>query len=190
MTTELVLLRYGGRAPPCRRTDGDLHGTRRRRTRLRHRLRPRGTVRFHRSGTGLLPSGGAVPALAYRFDTPDGSVAFSGGTTVNEDLITLARGADILIHQVADLNYLKRHGTDDAKLARMPALHTDVTQVGDVAERARVREPILSHYLPADPAVITEAEWAQRAGYGFSGTTTAGWDGPRRTLHGEPVRFS
>jgi len=134
--------------------------------------------------------GRAVPALAYRFDTPDGSVAFSGDTTVNEDLITLARGADILIHQVADLNYLRRHGTDDAELARMAALHTDVTQVGGVAERARVRELILSHYLPADPAVITEAEWAQRAGSGFSGTTTAGRDGLRRTLHGEPVRLS
>jgi ribonuclease BN (tRNA processing enzyme) len=134
--------------------------------------------------------GRAVPALAYRFDTPDGSVAFSGDTTVNEDLINLARGADILIHQVADLNYLKRHGTDDAELARMAALHTDVTQVGGVAERARVRELILSHYLPADPAAITEAEWAQRAGYGFSGTTTAGRDGLRRTLHGGPVRSS
>jgi ribonuclease BN (tRNA processing enzyme) len=126
--------------------------------------------------------GRAVPALAYRFDTPDGSVAFSGDTTVNEDLISLAREADILVHQVADLNYLKRHGTDDADLERLAALHTDVTQVGGVAERARVRELILSHYLPADPAAISEAEWAQRAGRGFSGTTTAGRDGLRRTL--------
>ena len=128
--------------------------------------------------------GHAVPALAYRFDTPDGSVAFSGDTTVNEDLIALARGADILLHQVADLDYLKRHGTDDAELARMAALHTDVTQVGGVAERARVRELILSHYLPADPDAITEAEWAQRAGHGFNGMTTAGRDGLRRTLPG------
>jgi ribonuclease BN (tRNA processing enzyme) len=128
--------------------------------------------------------GRAVPALAYRFDTPDGSVAFSGDTTVNDDLISLAREADILVHQVADLNYLKRHGTDGAELARMAALHTDVTQVGGVAERARVRELILSHYLPADPAAISEEEWAQRAGRGFSGTTTAGRDGLRRTLPG------
>jgi ribonuclease BN (tRNA processing enzyme) len=126
--------------------------------------------------------GHAVPALAYRFDTPDGSVAFSGDTTVNENLIVLAQEADILVHQVADLAYLKRHGTDDAELARMAALLTDVTQVGGVAERARVRELILSHYLPADPVAITETEWAHRAGHGFSGTTTAGRDGLRRTL--------
>jgi ribonuclease BN (tRNA processing enzyme) len=126
--------------------------------------------------------GRAVPALAYRFDTPDGSVAFSGDTTVNEDLISLAQGADILVHQVADLDYLKRQGTDDAALARLAALHTDVTQVGGVAERAGVGELILSHYLPADPGAISEAEWARRAGRGFSGTTTAGRDGLRRTL--------
>jgi ribonuclease BN (tRNA processing enzyme) len=107
---------------------------------------------------------------------------FSGDTTVNDDLIALAQGADILVHQVADLGYLKRHGTGDAELARMAGLHTDVTEVGGVAERAGVRELILSHYLPADPEAITEAEWARRASQGFRGTTTAGRDGLRRTL--------
>jgi ribonuclease BN (tRNA processing enzyme) len=126
--------------------------------------------------------GRAVPALAYRFDTPDGSVVFSGDTSVNEDLIALAGGADILVHQVADLSYLRRHGTDDAELARMAALHTDVTQVGGVAERAGVRELILSHYLPADPDAVTDEDWADRAGQGFSGRTTAGHDGLRRVL--------
>jgi ribonuclease BN (tRNA processing enzyme) len=126
--------------------------------------------------------GRAVPALAYRFDTADGSVVFSGDTTVNEDLIALAQGADILVHQVADLGYLERHGMTGAALDRMAALHTDVSQVGSVAERARVRELILSHYLPAEPDAITDAQWAERAGQGFSGQTTAGRDGLRRAL--------
>jgi ribonuclease BN (tRNA processing enzyme) len=126
--------------------------------------------------------GHAVPALGYRFDTSDGSVVFSGDTTVNEDLIALARGADILVHQVADLDYLKRHGTTGAGLERMAGLHTDVTEVGGVAERAGVHELILSHYLPADPGASSDADWAQRAGPGFSGITTAGHDGLRRTL--------
>jgi ribonuclease BN (tRNA processing enzyme) len=126
--------------------------------------------------------GHAVPALAYRFDTADGAVVFSGDTTVNDDLIALARGADLLVHQVADLGYLERHGFTGAALERMAALHTDVTQVGGVAGRAGVRELILSHYLPADPGAISEADWAQRAGAGFSGITTAGRDGLRRVL--------
>jgi ribonuclease BN (tRNA processing enzyme) len=126
--------------------------------------------------------GHAVPAFAYRFDTADGSVAFSGDTTVNDDLIALAEGADILVHSVADLGYLERHGTTGAELERMAALHTDVTQVGGLAERARVHELILTHYLPAAPDAITEAQWAERAGQGFSGRTTAGSDGLRRAL--------
>jgi len=126
--------------------------------------------------------GHAVPALAYRFDTAEGSVVFSGDTTVNDDLIALAQGADILVHQVADLGYLERHGITGAALERMAALHTDVTEVGSVAERAGARELILSHYLPAEPDAITAADWAKRAGRGFSGTTTAGHDGLRRVL--------
>lgn len=53
---------------------------------------------------------------------------------------------------------------------------------GTIAERARVGELILSHYLPADLDAISEAEWAERAGRGFTGTTTAGRDGLRRTI--------
>jgi ribonuclease BN (tRNA processing enzyme) len=131
--------------------------------------------------------GRAIPALGYRFDTADGSVVFSGDTTVNDDLIALAQGADILVHQVADLGYLERHGFTGPALERMAALHTDVTQVGGVAERAGVRELILSHYLPAEPDAITDAEWAERARQGFSGRTTAGRDGLRRTLPRAPA---
>jgi ribonuclease BN (tRNA processing enzyme) len=126
--------------------------------------------------------GHAVPSLAYRFDTGDGSVVFSGDTTVNDDLIALARDADILVHCVADLGYLERHGTTGAELERMAGLHTDVTQVGSVAERAAVDELVLTHYLPAEPGEIADAEWATRAAATFRGKTTAGKDGLRRSL--------
>jgi ribonuclease BN (tRNA processing enzyme) len=94
----------------------------------------------------------------------------------------IAHDADILVHQVADLAYLKRHGAGRAELERMAASLTDVTQVGNVAERARVGELILSHYLPAEPDAISDAEWPERAGHGYSGTTIAGTDGLRRAL--------
>jgi ribonuclease BN (tRNA processing enzyme) len=128
--------------------------------------------------------GHAVPALALRFDSPDGSVVFSGDTAVNDNLIGLAQGADVLVHQVADLKYLERHGFTGDALQRMAALHTDVSEVGAVAERAGVGELILTHYLPAEPGAIAEREWADRAGSGFRGRTTAGFDGLRRRLLG------
>ena len=129
--------------------------------------------------------GRAHPALAYRLDTPDGAIVFSGDTTVNSDLIALARNADILVHQVADLDYLEQHGLTGPGLERMCALQTDVTEVGGVAERAQVRELILNHYLPAEPNAISDASWAERAGRGFQGETTAGTDGLRRRLSGQ-----
>jgi ribonuclease BN (tRNA processing enzyme) len=127
--------------------------------------------------------GHAHPALAYRFDTPDGSIVFSGDTTVNEDLVALARDADILVHQVADLGYLERQGLSGPALERMSGLHTDVTDVGGVAERAGVRELVLNHYLPPERDAVSDEEWVERARKGFSGNTTAGSDGLRLTLH-------
>ncbi|MGA3148070.1 MAG: hypothetical protein ABSF33_11400, partial [Acidimicrobiales bacterium] len=58
----------------------------------------------------------------------------------------------------------------------------DVGEVGGVAERARVKELILNHYLPAGPEEISAVEWEERAGRGFSGRTTAGSDGMRRLV--------
>jgi ribonuclease BN (tRNA processing enzyme) len=156
-----------------------------------HGTRPMPVVVFDdrtvRVTTVPVTHGHAHPALAYRFDTADGAVVFSGDTTVNDDLIALARNADVLVHQVADLDYLERQGLTGPALDRMAGLQTDVNDVGSVAERAHVRELILSHYLPAEPEAISDAEWAERAGKGFSGKTIAGRDGLRRTVaHGEP----
>jgi ribonuclease BN (tRNA processing enzyme) len=137
--------------------------------------------------------GRAVPSLAYRFDTPNGSVVFSGDTSFDRNLIALAAGADILVHSVADLGYLERHGFTGTALTRMAALHTDVSTVGRVAEGAGVRELILTHYLPAEPDAVSDSEWVRRASQGFSGITTAGTDGLRRRLscgtdeHATPV---
>jgi ribonuclease BN (tRNA processing enzyme) len=65
----------------------------------------------------------------------------------------------------------------------MAALHTDVTEVGGVAERARVRELILSHYLPADPDAIPEADsgWRQYSNPGP-------WQGSQRPAGGVRAR--
>lgn len=41
-----------------------------------------------------------VPAFGFRFDTDQGSVVFSGDTAPSDNLVRLARGADILVHEV------------------------------------------------------------------------------------------
>ena len=85
-------------------------------------------------------------------------------------------------HCVADLDYLERHGFAGAAPQRMAHLRTDVSDVGTIAQRARVRELILTHYLPAEPDAISNEQWAERASRSFTGTTIAGTDVLRRLL--------
>jgi len=40
------------------------------------------------------------PAFAYRFDTPDRSIVISGDTAPSESLVALAKGAEVLVHEV------------------------------------------------------------------------------------------
>ena len=54
------------------------------------------------------------PAFAYRFDTDDGSIVFSGDTGRSENLIKLAKGADILVHEVIVTSWVNRSLSDAA----------------------------------------------------------------------------
>ena len=56
------------------------------------------------------------PSFAYRFDTADGSVVFSGDTcpNTNRNLQRLANGADILVHEVIDRAWIdQKFGTPE-----------------------------------------------------------------------------
>jgi ribonuclease BN (tRNA processing enzyme) len=94
------------------------------------------------------------PALAYRFDTPHGSVVFSGDTGPCDNVITLATGADILVHEVIDrhallgrLTALSNYETVSTQLSRS---HTPVDMVGSIAARAGVGTLVLSHLVPGE----------------------------------------
>lgn len=53
----------------------------------------------------LVPHGPVYPSLAYRFDTEDGAVTFSGDTAKSANVVRLARGSDILVHEVIDVDF-------------------------------------------------------------------------------------
>ena len=60
------------------------------------------------SSTAILVQHAPVfPAFGYRFDTPTGSVAFSGDTGECENVVRLAKDADVLVHEVIDLPSLE-----------------------------------------------------------------------------------
>ncbi len=122
------------------------------------------------------------PALAYRFDTPAGSVVFSGDTGACENVVTLAAGADILVHEVIDLEQLlgklhRLHNFDTVKL-QLGRSHTPVEDVGEIAHRAGVGTLVLSHLVPGE-ASHTPEQWEKlvRAGCPeFAGEVICGVD--------------
>lgn len=118
------------------------------------------------------------PAFGYRFDTADGSVVFSGDTAFSDNLIRLAQGADILVHEVIDPQWVESlfpsppSPAQQAKIHHLINSHTSIEEVGDVAERAGVKTLVLSHLAPADNP---KSRWLE-AGRGFSGKLVIGED--------------
>jgi ribonuclease BN (tRNA processing enzyme) len=119
-------------------------------------------------------------AYAYRFDTPGRSIVLSGDTTYSPELIALARGADVLVHEVMHLASL------DQMLSRVPnapALrrnliggHTTTEQLGRVAAEAGVKTLVLSHFVPGDDPSITDAMWTEGIRKNFAGEIVVGRD--------------
>ena len=119
-------------------------------------------------------------AYAYRFDTPGRSIVLSGDTTYSPELIALARGADVLVHEVMHLEGL------DRLLSRVPNApslrkhliesHTTTEQLGRVAAEAGVRTLVLSHFVPGDDPSITDAMWSEGVRKNFFGEIVVGRD--------------
>jgi ribonuclease BN (tRNA processing enzyme) len=126
----------------------------------------------------LVPHPPTFPSFAYRFDSDDGSIVFSGDTTVSANLVKLARGADVLVHEVIDREWVGSRfeppldPMQHASINHLLSSHTTIEQVGDVAERAGVGTLVLNHLVPADNP---HRRWLE-AKEGFSGRLVVGED--------------
>jgi ribonuclease BN (tRNA processing enzyme) len=121
-----------------------------------------------------------VPAFGYRFDTRDRSIVISGDTAPSDDLIALARGADILVHDALFAPAIDRlvGGVPTATTLKASILshHTTAEDAGRVAQAAGVRTLVLSHLLPADDPAVTDQIWIDAARAHFRGTVVVGKD--------------
>lgn len=120
------------------------------------------------------------PAFAYRFDTKDRSVVFSGDTAYNENLIRLAKGADVLVHEVLYVPAIEKmlETVDDSPklLDHLIHSHTTTDEVGKVAAAAGVKTLVLSHFAPGTDPDITDEMWAGPARKVFKGEVIVGQD--------------
>ncbi|MBT2488627.1 MBL fold metallo-hydrolase [Streptomyces sp. ISL-96] len=135
-----------------------------------------------------VPHGNMSPSYAYRFDTADGSVVFSGDTSRSDDLIALARDCDLLVHEAADTAWFEQQGLPARLVEHMREVHTDISEVGAIATAAGARHVVVSHLAPADPTQFPQREWASAAhasarAAGYRGRVTVGHDLMRIPLH-------
>jgi ribonuclease BN (tRNA processing enzyme) len=121
-----------------------------------------------------------VPAFAYRFDAADRSIVISGDTAPSDNLMTLARGADVLVHAVVYVPAVDRLVARVPNAARLKASiiahQTSVEDAGRLAQAAGVKTLVLSHLIPADDPDMTDQLWIDAARTHFHGSIIVGKD--------------
>jgi ribonuclease BN (tRNA processing enzyme) len=121
-----------------------------------------------------------VPAFAYRFDAADRSIVISGDTTPSENLIRLARDADVLVHEAMYPPAIDRlvAGVANATDLKRSILshHTSAEDAGRVAQAARVKTLVLSHLVPAEDPEVSDQMWIDAASTRFRGRVILGRD--------------
>jgi ribonuclease Z len=115
-------------------------------------------------------------AVAYRVRTPDGSAVISGDTRVCDEVFELARGADVLVHEVCRRKSMAEaiQGTAFEKIFDY---HADSEMLGTYAERYGIAHIVLTHLIPqpkTDKQIAGFTEDLRRGGY--TGKVTVGAD--------------
>jgi len=115
-----------------------------------------------------------LPAYAARFDfaatdtTAGFSVVYSGDTTPTEAVVSLAKGADLLVHEATASETLGQSNW---------GVHTTAREAGQIAAKAGVKALALVHRMPGPPDV-----WIKEASEHFAGLIFAPQAGDRLKL--------
>ena len=104
-------------------------------------------------------------SLAYRFETRERSIVFSGDTAYSDNLVKLAHGADIYVSEIMDqamYETMKKRAEEEAAKGNpnniwrhVAETHSTPTDVGRTAHKARVKTLVLNHLLPG---TVTEGK--------------------------------
>lgn len=92
-------------------------------------------------------------ALGYRIDYAGHSVILSGDTRYSENLIRYAKGADVVIHEVAAAN--EQSMQNSPLINQILGFHTSPEDAGKVFEQIKPKLAVYSHIvlLTADPSI-------------------------------------
>jgi ribonuclease BN (tRNA processing enzyme) len=104
-----------------------------------------------------VPHGDIKPAFGYKVTTDDLTVVISGDTAYSEELLEMATGADILLHEVISDEGLLRNS--ESFQAYHKRSHTTATDLGRLAAVAKPDLLVLYHglhYGLPEPGVLDE----------------------------------
>jgi ribonuclease BN (tRNA processing enzyme) len=119
-------------------------------------------------------------AYAYRLDVEGWSVVVSGDTAPSDNLVRLARGADVLVHEVLlagpdEVSTWLEKPVEHPLVQHVVRSHTSFRDLGRVARDAGVKTLVLSHFVPGDAKVDRDAVLAE-IGKSFTGKVVLGED--------------
>ena len=121
-----------------------------------------------------------VLAFGYRFDARDRSIVISGDTAPSDNLIKLAQGADVLVHDALYAPAVDRlvGGVANAATLKQSIMshHTSAEDAGRIAQAAGVKTLVLSHFVPAEDPAVSDQMWIDAARVHFRGTVIVGKD--------------
>ena len=114
---------------------------------------------------------GSLEAYGYKFVTPDRTIVISGDTRPSQKLIDIAKGCDVLIHEVYSAvalesrpeNWQKYHST----------VHTSSYELADIASKVEPRLLVMYHQLLWG---LTEEELISEVSERYSGEVVSGHD--------------
>jgi ribonuclease BN (tRNA processing enzyme) len=129
------------------------------------------------------PGYGWQKSYSFRFQTPDRVVVFSGDTGPCGDVLgKFAKGADILVHEVIDLNAIEKSlrtnmppGRFEALMNHMRTEHSTAEEVGQVAREAGVKLVVLSHIVQGRGGT-NDASYIADVKKSYSGAVVVGKD--------------
>ena len=119
--------------------------------------------------------------FAFKFETKDKKVVFSGDTIYSPLLADFSKNADVLVHEV-----MLEKGIDEIckRLSKVkPNLkehlitsHTFAEDVGKIAKKANVKHLVLNHYVPHGIKSFSRSDFVEAAQTTWDGKITAGYD--------------
>jgi ribonuclease BN (tRNA processing enzyme) len=114
---------------------------------------------------------GSLDAYGYRFQTPNRTIVISGDTRPSQKLIEVAKGCDLLIHEVYSAVGLKRRPKEWQKYHS--TVHTSSHELARIANKTKPGLVVMYHQLLWGR---TEEELLSEVIEGYSGEVVSGHD--------------